>query len=655
MNRQPFRRSLWLALALPLALACSSAGTPPPKVAQKPVPPPAPVAPEPAPVPAYTIEQFLGTTNLGGASFSPDGSKILVSSDQSGVYNAYAVPVAGGDPVQLTRSNDTVRVAGYFPHDERFLFSSDQGGNELTHLYVRELDGSVRDLTPGEKLKADFFGWSADDRSFYVLTNERDANFFDLYAYAVDGYARHLLFQNDKGYDVAAVSRDERYLALAKTESTVNADLYLRDGKTGELKHLTPHTGDVSFEADDFSPDGAWLYYRTDEGSEFKRLMRLEIASGKTEEVLKPEWDVVGAGFSKDGRILNVAINRDAQTEVRLFEMPGMKPVVLPALPSAEITTVVISRDGGKMAFYADSSRSPRNLYVYDFSTRELHQLTQTLNPAIDSGDLVEARVVRFHAADGVVIPGLLYKPKAASPSHRAPALVWVHGGPGDQSRVGYSSLLQYLVNHGYAVYAINNRGSSGYGKTFFQLDDRKHGEADLDDCVAAKGMLAATGWIDETRIGIIGGSYGGYMVLAALAFRPQEFVAGVDLFGVANWVRTLESIPAWWESFRKALYQEMGDPAADHDYLARISPLFHADRIERPLMVLQGANDPRVLKVESDEIVAAAKKRGTPVEYIVFPDEGHGFVKKPNQAKGYEAVLRFLDRYLKGAKGAAS
>jgi dipeptidyl aminopeptidase/acylaminoacyl peptidase len=198
-------------------------------------------------------------------------------------------------------------------------------------------------------------------------------------------------------------------------------------------------------------------------------------------------------------------------------------------------------------------------------------------------------------------------------------------------------------------VFDINNRGSSGYGKTFFAMDDQKHGEADLGDVVASKQMLIATGYVDSARIGIMGGSYGGYMTLAALTLQPDAFKVGVDLFGISNWLRTLNSIPPWWEAFREALYKEMGDPKTDSARLHRISPLFNADRIKAPLMVLQGANDPRVLQVESDEIVAAARARGVPVEYVVFPDEGHGFVKKENEIKGYSAVIAFLDQHLKG------
>jgi dipeptidyl aminopeptidase/acylaminoacyl peptidase len=179
-------------------------------------------------------------------------------------------------------------------------------------------------------------------------------------------------------------------------------------------------------------------------------------------------------------------------------------------------------------------------------------------------------------------------------------------------------------------------------------MDDRRHGEGDLDDCVEAKKYLAATGRVDPNRIGIIGGSYGGYMVLAALAFRPEAFAVGIDIFGVANWLRTLKSTPPWWTSFRAALFAELGDPFKEEVRLRRISPLFHADKIRRPLLVLQGANDPRVLKVESDEMVAAVRKNNVPVEYIVFDDEGHGFVKKQNEVKGNGAILEFLNRHLK-------
>jgi dipeptidyl aminopeptidase/acylaminoacyl peptidase len=599
----------------------------------------------------YTIEDFLDTTTLAGGSLSPDGSKVLVSSDESGIFNAYAVPTDGGEPVPLTDSAaDSVWVLGYFPEDERFLYQSDQGGNELDHIYVHELDGSATDLTPGDGHKAVFYGWAHDETSFFVGTNERDEKFFDVYEIQVADFSRERIYQNDTGLQPAAISPDRRWLAFNKPRTTYDSDIFLYDRESGEMKNLTAHEGDVANRAQDFHPDGKSLFYLTDEGAEFTYLVRLDLATGELTEVLRPEWDVAYAGFSRGGSRLVAGINADARTEIRLFDAATLEPVALPELPEANITSVRFSRDDHRMVFYAESSRSPDDLWIQDLGgDTPPRQLTHNLPETIDPRDLVEAQGVRFASFDGVEIPGLLYRPHQATPEAPVPALVWVHGGPGGQSRVGYSPLIQYLVNHGYAVYAINNRGSSGYGKTFFRMDDKKHGSADLDDCVASKKMLTATGWVDGEKIGIAGGSYGGYMVLAALTLRPEAFAAGVDLFGISNWVRTLESIPPWWQSFRDALYLEMGNPETDREYLRSISPLFHAEQIRRPLMVLQGANDPRVLKAESDDIVAAARANGVPVEYLVFDDEGHGFEKKENRAEGYRAIRVFLDKYLKG------
>jgi len=258
---------------------------------------------------------------------------------------------------------------------------------------------------------------------------------------------------------------------------------------------------------------------------------------------------------------------------------------------------------------------------------------------------------VRYKSFDGLEIPAILYQPHGASAQQKVAAIVKVHGGPGGQARMPYSASTQFLVNHGYCVIDVNNRGSGGYGKTFYLADDQKHGREPLWDCVEAKKYLASLGYVDEKKIGILGGSYGGYMVLAALTFKPEEFQAGVDLFGISNWVRTLQSIPPYWESQRKSLYAEIGDPEKQLSMLRGISPLFHADKITKPLMVLQGANDPRVIKPESDEIVAAIKKRGGVVEYVLFDNEGHGFTKKANEIRAYKAILDFLDKHLKGAE----
>jgi dipeptidyl aminopeptidase/acylaminoacyl peptidase len=543
----------------------------------------------------------------------------------------------------------------YFPNDDRVLYTHDQGGNELHHLYVLGPDGQEKDLTPGAKLKAAFQGWSPSGDAFWVTTNERDARFFDLYRYDARSYERALVYQDDKGYQLGAVSGDGRYLAFAKPNNTADSDLYLWDVQAKEMKHLSPHEGMVQFSPEDFDPASKALYYLTDEGTEFARVRRYDIGTGRHEDVEKADWDVVYTYFSRGGRYRVTGINDDGRTVIKVHDVKTGTPVALPKLPAGDITSVSISKSDSRMAFYFNGDRSPSNLYVYGFDGQAPRRLTDSLNKEIDAADLVESEVVRFKSFDGMVVPSIFYKPHQATAAAKAPAIVYVHGGPGGQTRKGYSALIQYMVNHGYVVLGINNRGSSGYGKTFYTADDKKHGREPLWDCVEGKKYLASLPYVDKDRIAIMGGSYGGYMVLAALAFKPEEFAAGVDIFGVANWVRTISSMPAWWESFRKALYKEMGDPETDKEMLREISPVFHADKIRKPLIVIQGANDPRVVKAESDDIVAAVKKNGVPVEYVVFPDEGHGFTKRPNQIQAYRSILAFLDRHLKGAAPASA
>ncbi len=600
----------------------------------------------------YTIEEFMDTVEIFGSSFSADEQKLLFSSNQTGIFNAYTIPVEGGEPAQITQStDDAVLALSFFPKDDRILYLSDQGGNEIYHIYLREEDGTVKDLTPFEKTRSVFYGWSFDEKSFFFGSNKRDQRFMDVYEMDIDTFTPEMVYQNDPGYQLGAISRDKRYMCFLKVITEHNTDIYLFDAETEELKHLTPHEGEVYYAPQTFSVDSKSLYYLTNEDSEFNYLKKYEIETGNSQTIERTDWDIMYSYFSRNGKYRVVGINQDAQTVIKVYDTVTGRPMTLPELPDGNITSVNTSKSERLMAFYHNGSRSPNNLGVYDFEDGQYTRLTDTMNPEIDASDLVDAEVVRYESFDGLEIPAILYKPHNVKPGDKAPAVVTVHGGPGGQARIGYRAAFQFLVNHGYVLIDVNNRGSSGYGKTFFKLDDRKHGEDDLDDCVEAKKFLVSTGYVDENKIAILGGSYGGYMVLAALTFRPDAFAAGVDLFGISNWVRTLKSIPPWWESFKEALYVELGNPETDLEYLRSISPLFHAEKIIKPLMVLQGANDPRVLKVESDEIVEAVKKNDVPVEYILFDDEGHGFNKKENEIKGYQAILEFLDKHVRGVK----
>lgn len=653
-------------LLLSLIVGCGSSTRPPqqpavpatsasePAAAQAVAQPPA--ARPPARTFRYDARTFFENVRMFGASFSHDGSRVLVSSDATGVFNVYAQPVAGGAPTQLTKSTkDSHFALGYFPDDDRYLFGVDGGGNELTHIWVAELDGTTKDLTPGDKVKAELLGFSKDKRAFYVTTNERDPKFFDVYRYATKDYARTLVFQND-GYEIGAISGDGRWLALVKVNSNADSNVFLADlaakpkaGKPAAPTLITKHTGNVTYSPFDFTADSKKLYFSTDGAGEFAQAWSYDLKTRKAKPEIKASWDVVQVYFSENGKYRVAITNEDARSVLSIIDLKTKKPIAAKDLPAGNIVAARFDRGEKQMAIYLSSDRTPSDLWVVDLTTGTSKQLSKNGNPKLDPAHLVEAQVVRYKSFDGLEIPALLYKPQTAGPDARVPAIVFVHGGPGGQSRLGYSDLLQYLVHRGYAVLAVNNRGSSGYGKTFFHLDDKKHGDVDLKDCVFARSYLATLDWVDGGHVAIMGGSYGGYMTVAALAFEPDAFDAGIDIFGVTNWVRTLESIPPWWSAMRDGLYAELGDPATDKERLMARSPLFHAKNIKKPLLVVQGANDPRVIKAESDEIVAAVKQNGVPVDYLVFDDEGHGFQKRKNNIAAAERYVAFLDRYLLG------
>ncbi len=398
-----------------------------------------------------------------------------------------------------------------------------------------------------------------------------------------------------------------------------------------------------------FTRDSKQLVYATDEFGEFEQAWTYDVASGARTPLIRADWDIAFVAFSESGRYRVWGVNQDARTVVRILDSQSGKEIELPDLPAGDLAQVRFSRSESRLALLVSSDTSPSDVYTIDLGAARSARLTHALNPKIKEADLVETEVVRYTSFDGLKIPSILYKPQTASATHKVPALVWVHGGPGGQSRRGYSATIQHLVNHGYA----RARRQQPRLLRLWQ-DVLPHGrQASTATSISRTSSPARNTWPGSTgsiaeRIGIIGGSYGGYMVGAALAFSPDTFDVGVDIFGVMNWVRTLTSIPPWWASFKESLYDEMGDPATDGERHHQISPLFHAKNISAPFLVVQGANDPRVLQVESDEIIAAVRENGVPVEYVLFPDEGHGFTKRENKIKASNAYVMFLDKYLR-------
>ncbi len=602
-------------------------------------------------LPQYSIEQFYENKRISGGRFSPDETKLLVHSNETGIFNLFEIDIAEGSRRQLTHSEtESLFAVSYVPSTGEILYSADKGGDENSHLYLLKQDGTSVELTPGENEKTSFYGWSKDRQSFYYTSNRRDPKFYDLYEMEVADWTASLIYQNDSGLLINRVSRDGSKIALFRSITTSENQFYVYLPHSEEMIEISDPNHPGSYASSGFSEDGKSFYYITNAESEFLYLARYDLENQSRETVFQTDWDVMYSNLSENETYRVTGVNDDGRNVLKITKTATGEAVEMPEIPDGSVLGISISRSESKMRLSMGSSRSPSDNYVYDFQSKELKRLTNTLNPEIDPEHLVSAEVVRFPSFDGLEIPAIYYKPHTASLENPVPAMVWVHGGPGGQTRIGFSELIQYLTNHGYAILAVNNRGSGGYGKTFFKMDDRNHGEKDLMDCIYGKKYLQSRDYIHPDKIGIIGGSYGGFMTMAAMTLHPDEFQVGVNIFGVTNWVRTLKAIPPHWAAFKDALYAEMGDPFLEEEAerLHRISPVFHGDKVKNPVMVLQGANDIRVLQAESDDMVAAVKANNVPVEYVIFPDEGHGFRKKENQIKGHGQILAFLDKYLR-------
>ena len=599
----------------------------------------------------YEIEDFFDNVSISGGYFSTDEEKIIFSSNQSGIFNVYEANIQTGKINQLTVSKkESFFVRAYVPNSNDFIYSADNEGNEINHLFLKKEDDTVIDLTPNENEKSMFYKWSNDNQFLYYFSNKRDSRYFDLYKMKIGQWNPKIIYKNEDNFSLSDISNDEKYLLLSKSITTSENKFYLFD--INENKRIEISSLPGSYSSAGFSNDNKSFLYITDINNEFSYLNKYDIESMESSVIYETVWDVMYSYLSKNEKYRIIGVNEDGKNSVKVIEVDSNLPIKFPSFNNEDISSVSFSESEKKIRLTVGSSKMPNDLFVYDIEAETLKKITNSLNPKIDSKSLVSAQVIRYKSFDGLEIPAIYYKPLSASKINKVPALVWVHGGPGGQSRVGFNPLIQYLTNNGYAILAVNNRGSSGYGKSFYKMDDKNHGEKDLQDCVWGKKWLQKQEYIDESKIGIIGGSYGGYMTMAAMTFTPDEFMVGVNIFGVTNWIRTLKSIPTFWEASRKALYDELGDPyTSDSIRLKKISPLFHADKVINPVMVLQGANDPRVLQIESDEIVEELIKNDIPVEYVVFEDEGHGFRKKENQIEGYRKIESFLDLYLKNQK----
>ncbi len=592
----------------------------------------------------YSIKDFLETKTAFGPSFSPDGSKIAYLSNLTGTWQVYIIPTEGGEPIQLTNFDDNVTFVSFSPKENLIIFGKSEGGNENTQLYFLESETKkISSITDKKDTRYNFSSWSYDGSLIAFSSNQRNKKDFDVYVMDVATRNIDCVYNEGGSYNAAGFSPQHTYLVLNDSPSNFNNNLYLYNFLNKKIEYITPHTGDALYGVPRWLPDESSFFVTTNYGREFIGLARYSLGDKKLSYVLTPEWDVDAISIQKDAKYLATIVNQDGYKKISLY-VPNTLKLLTYTLPEGETSQINFSKDGKHMSFILNDSHKTSDIWILDMETGEYFQLTkspQGVPPEI----FVEPQLVRFKSFDNLSIPTFIYFPKDIKKGEKLPVIIDIHGGPEAQYSVGFRTLTQYYVYKRYIVVAPNVRGSSGYGKTYLSLDNKEKRLDSLKDIVALRNYLATLPGVDVNRIALMGASYGGFMVLAALAFYPGLWAAGIDIVGIANFVTFLENTAPYRRARREAEY---GSLEQDRELLESISPINKVENIEAPLFVIHGANDPRVPLSEAEQIVSRLKEKGKTVELLVYLDEGHGLSKLKNRLDAYPKVVSFLEKVLK-------
>lgn len=595
---------------------------------------------------------FAVRTHFGNIAFSPDGGEVAYIVNTSGQFNVWRQPVTGGWASQVTTfERETVR--GIVWASSGYLYGmADTDGSEQYQIFaIPARGGAVRWLTqrPDAQYELSPQAVSPDGRYLAYSGNDREPTDSDVMVRDLDTGETRRVLANGRYNAAVSWSPDGRYIAVADVRSNTDLHVWLVDMQTGETAEALPHSDEFVIAPGPWLPDSSGFYVQIDRGREFQALAVYDIESGELRWVLTPEWDVEQVALSDDGRRLVWAQNESGQSQlyVRDGDMTAMRVV---GLPLGVIEQLILSRDGRTLALRINSSTAPAEVYVvslgevYAQETPLLRRLTFGMLGGLTSEHLIAPELVRYTTFDGRLIPAWLYRPHGVSEHHQAALVVSIHGGPEAQERVEYRAFYQYLLSRGIGVLAPNIRGSTGYGVTYQKLIHRDWGGAELKDIEAAAQFARSLEWVSDSRIGVYGGSFGGFATLSAVTRLPEYWAAAVDIVGPSNLLTFVRSVPPTW---RRMMAVWVGDPETDAELLRERSPITYVENATAPLLVLQGANDPRVVKAESDQMVERLRHMGRDVEYVVFDDEGHGFAKRANQMRGYWLAAEFFVKHL--------
>ncbi len=669
---------LLLLAPLPHRLALTAAA---------PATPAAPPAPAAAAAPAAGGELEAEVTRMariGGSwspSFSPDPLTLAFVSNQSGVPQVWKVAVDGVRQERITSLDDPVGMVEWSP-DGRFLaFTVAPGGGMNSQVYLMRPDGQqlARTSGPADDVKSNnlLHGFSHDGRLLLLSSNRTDPASLDPFTYETATGAWRRVAPGGGDGQLSDVSRDGRYGLVVRTRQRGDEDVSIVDLQTGREALLTPHQPPASFDDALFAPDGMTVYLASNRDRDLLAFARIRLVRSREGE--PPTAAAGGAGggagagsggievlaarddaeldafkLTEDGHTAALLWNAAGRSQLSFLDLDTLRQEPGPALPGEIVRDMAFSRNGRLLALTIHGARLPQDIWVVDRASSRIRQVTHAAHDGVDLGALVSPELVHFPADDGLELSGWLYRPPPASPPPGPPELVFrsapgpfvimFHGGPESQERPHFDALYQALLARGIGVFAPNVRGSAGFGKRFVNLDNGPLRAGAVRDIRAAVDYLVRAGIADPKRIGIAGGSYGGYMTLAGLTEFPELFAAGADLYGIVDFETFFAHTEPWMAAISKVEY---GDPATQRDLLRALSPIHKLDRVRAPTLVLHGANDTNVPVIEAEQVVRALERRGVPVQYVLFPDEGHGFRKIANRIRATAAIVRWFETYL--------
>ena len=605
---------------------------------------------------AVPIDDLFYTRATGGGAWSPDGKEIVFSSNFTGRFNLWKVSASGGWPIQLSQSDDRQGGAIWSPDGKWILYQSDRGGAETYDLFAIPSGGGKADnLTKTDEISETSPRWSPDGMQLTISYKKKTAPVTDVAVMDWKTRAvRNLTNETtpDHLWSGQVWGPDGKVIyATRNNAGFTDASVYRIDATTGQKEELTPHEGQSRTSVSAISPDGKTLLVTADRPGGYPNVALVDTATKKLTWVTDLKWEADAGEFSPDGKWFTYEVNEDGRTDAYLAETATGKATKLNlplGLNGFSGNPSTFSPDGKRVLVNHQSSTQPGDLWVYDPAARRATQLTFSAIASLASAKLPPSQVVHYKSFDGKTISAFLWVPYNLKRDGSNPGIVLPHGGPTGQTVDSFSRFAAALASRGYVCIAPNVRGSTGYGMDFQKANVKDLGGGDLDDEVYAAKFLVATGFVGEKKIGITGGSYGGYMTLMAIGKKPELWAAAVEQYGIIDWKTMLEHEDPFLQEYEKSL---LGDPVKDREVYENASPIKFLRQAKAPLLVLQGENDIRVPKEEAEQVVAIYRETGKTVDSHFYPQEGHGFAKRENQIDAITRTVAWFDRYLKNAK----